>query len=102
MELSKPLTEDQYAQIEAFVRSPAYGAFKALMDSYRATTLNQLLTEKNPTKLYELQGRMTAVSAMEKLPEVVAQQIQNKRKAQIEKEKAQEARDEALRRRKRS
>lgn len=91
----KPLNEDQLQLIEALVKSPVFDALKALIESYREQCISELMSEKNPSKLFEIQGRLIGVNVVQTLPLVRAQQLEAKRKKDKEKEEEAQKQERA-------
>lgn len=76
------ISEDDVVMLEALVRSPAFGALKRMLGSYRQQCQSHLLTTKNPPKLFEIQGRIIGINVIENLPGILVARRQSRLEAE--------------------
>lgn len=74
------LSQDEIAHMEAFVQSPVYKTFQKIIAGYKATVQEELLTAKDLQQVFQLQGRIIGVQAIENFPVIYAKSAQEQRK----------------------
>lgn len=77
---------DDLVLLESLIKSPVFGALKRALSKYKDVCLAELLSGNDTHKLYQMQGRIAGINAIENLPVILV-----RRKHEAEK-KAEEKR----------
>jgi len=80
------LSAEEYGEIEVLVKSPVYRTLQKLGEQYKAVIMNQLLSTESHEKIFQLQGRIIGVNAMQNLPGVIQAIKENDDRARSERE----------------
>lgn len=80
------LSPEEHAEIEALVKSPVYRTLQKVGEQYKSVIMNQLLSTESPEKIFQLQGRIIGVNAMQNLPGVITSIKEHDDKSRTERE----------------
>lgn len=88
-EVKGPLSEEDFIMLESLVKSPVFGALKRVILMYRQEAQSVLETSSDTHKMFQAQGRIAGVKAIEN----VALLVKSWRTSQEVKAKAEDAKE---------
>lgn len=91
------LTPEEHAEIEVLVKSPVYRTLQKLGEQYKGMVMEELLSTESPEKIFNLQGRIIGVNAMQNIPGMVASIREREEKVRSEREAIESKKHRATR-----
>ena len=89
------ISEEDLIMLESLVKSPAFGALKRLLTTYKLEVAGTLERESDPPSIYRAQGRLIGMRAIENVS-LVVNEWRTRQKVEAERAAALEKRNKRL------